>query len=256
MKKVGIFDSGIGGMMIAKKAMEMSMPADIYYVSDDQFNPYGNLDEKSILDRSIYCTELLLRENVELVTVACNTATAAAIAALRERYPIPFVGVEPDLNFANRELAHLSDDLNIGVLTTPYTEQSQKFMNLKDTRDPKKRFTYLPLKNLAKLVEQYFYKDSSRDVYQQIVVELKNHLAEQQFDYLVLGCTHYEFMQSSIEEIFQCKCISPSQAIAKRMIHLLGESYADSCPGEINFLSTIENNWTQFPMEKLNHWPR
>lgn len=96
MTSIGLFDSGIGGFSVLKETLKLLPGVKTYYISDDAHAPYGDKSEDYILERSQVLTKMLLEEKkVDLIVVACNTATAVAIAELRKVYPqIPFVGIE------------------------------------------------------------------------------------------------------------------------------------------------------------------
>ena len=97
-QSIGIFDSGIGGFSILKQIHELAPDLNVYYIADSSFAPYGNKSKPEVVARSTYITEQLLEFDLDLIVVACNTATGIAIDELRENFNIPFVGVEPFIN--------------------------------------------------------------------------------------------------------------------------------------------------------------
>jgi len=97
--KIGLFDSGIGGYTVLQELFRLMPQADFYYISDDANAPYGPKSDEFITERTIAISDTLLQQNVDLIVVACNTATAASIDALRAHNPnFKIVGVEPYLN--------------------------------------------------------------------------------------------------------------------------------------------------------------
>src|SRR3954464_1946743 len=125
---IGVFDSGIGGLSVLR-ALRVELPhAEFKYIADTAHAPYGERDESFVAERSRVITRELVDEHgAELVVVACNTATAAAIHLLREEFPaIPFVGVEPPIKPA----IAVTRTKNVGVMATRGTLASAKFKSL------------------------------------------------------------------------------------------------------------------------------
>ena len=165
---------------------------------------------------------------------ACNTATAVAIEMLRAKYNVPFVGVEPDLNFLKRN--NMTDGQKVGVLTTPVTPKMEKFQKLKAKRDPEGSFDYLVMPTLAHLVEKLFY--ASSEARTGIMEDIKNELDHQiknKYDYLVLGCTHYGLIDQLIQTHLGITTICPS-AIAGR-VDLVGQKW-DNLTEKVLFCSS------------------
>ena len=122
---IGIFDSGIGGTSIWKEINTQLPNENTIYLSDSKNAPYGQKSEKKILELSIKNTELLLEKNCKAIVVACNTATTNAIKYLREKYSIPFIGIEPAIKPASIN----TKTKNIGILATKGTLNSNLFSN-------------------------------------------------------------------------------------------------------------------------------
>ena len=120
---IGIFDSGIGGTSIWKEIYELLPLENTIYLSDSRNAPYGQKTNEEILELCIKNTELLLANNCKIIVVACNTATTNAITFLREKYDVPFIGIEPAIKPAS--LNSLTN--NIGVLATKGTLNSNLF---------------------------------------------------------------------------------------------------------------------------------
>ena len=144
--KIGIFDSGVGGLSVAREIVHSLGDVDIYYVADKSFAPYGELPEEKIIERSLFCADLLVEKHVEVIIVACNTATAASIEVLRRKYSIPIIGVEPDLHFKVRENLAFKKEEKVCVLCTSRTFESKKFNELRKRRDPNNELDYIPMK--------------------------------------------------------------------------------------------------------------
>jgi glutamate racemase len=121
---IGVFDSGLGGLSVLRAIRAHLPQADLLYVADSGHAPYGEKSDEFIGARSERISRFLMSQGAELIVVACNTATAAAVHHLRQRWPdMPVVGVEPGVKPAVAQ----SRTQRIGVLATPFTLQSQKF---------------------------------------------------------------------------------------------------------------------------------
>src|SRR5688572_1067532 len=123
---IGVFDSGVGGLSVLR-AIRRELPGeDLLYVADSAHVPYGDKPVAFIQQRSLAVAEFLLRLEAKAIVVACNTATSAAVAMLRERFQVPIVGMEPAVKPA---LTHTRSGV-VGVLATAGTVNSDKFANL------------------------------------------------------------------------------------------------------------------------------
>ncbi|KIF81386.1 glutamate racemase [Noviherbaspirillum autotrophicum] len=194
---IGVFDSGIGGLSVLKY-IRASLPCEqLLYFADSGYAPYGGRSESEIVARSLAIAEFLMQYRMKALVVACNTATAAAIKALRERYSaLPVVGVEPGLKPA----AALSKSGTVGVLATERTLASAKFNLLREqiSAATNVRFLPQPCKGLADQVEKgELHSAATAALLQRYVAPL----LEQGADTLVLGCTHYPFVLPLLEEI-------------------------------------------------------
>ena len=148
---IGIFDSGIGGLSVLK-ALRAELPCeDFIYIADSSHAPYGERSDTYVVNRSMAITAYLVKQNIKALVVACNTATAAAIEALRATYPkLPIIGVEPALKPA----VQLSQTKHIGVMATPSTLASARFAALLAAHSHQARFTLLACDGLAEVIER------------------------------------------------------------------------------------------------------
>lgn len=224
MTAIGLFDSGIGGFSVLSETLKILPGVETYYISDDAHAPYGDKSEEFILERSRALTKILLEEKkVDLVVVACNTATAVAIAELRKSYPhVPFVGIEPYLNIQKR---YHSDDPHrrFVVLTTARTGKSEKFKKLKEMLDPENKIDHYGMERLASLIEEAYHKGMSLSLRQEIEKDLLP-LKEKKYTHVILGCTHYPLISQMIENFLQVECINPAPYVALRIKNLLIEA--------------------------------
>ncbi len=256
MKKIGLFDSGIGGFSILKDLMKINPAVSFYYIADEAFLPYGEKSEEFVRKRCEKIVEVLMEKEVDLVVVACNTATALGIQSLRERFcGIPFVGVEPYLNIVNQVEAFSSggkapSPRRLAALITPSTKISPRFVKLKKRVDPKGEISIFDCKNLANIVEEFYSGGNSFELEEKLRLELRP-LKDSGFTHVILGCTHYPLVQSFIEKELDCQCISPGPYVAKRVKYLIeGSTLKTSKP----FAESTENSTFQFLSTKSGAW--
>lgn len=191
---IGIFDSGIGGLSVLRHVRAVLPNEELLYFADSGFAPYGEKPESVIVERTLAIAAFLMSFQIKAMVVACNTATAAAIAALRERYPqLLVVGVEPGLKPA----AALTQSGVVGVLATAGTLASDKFQMLRQQISESTGVTFLTqaCNGLADQIEKGELQ--SRDT-AMLVQRYVAPLLAQKADTLVLGCTHYPFLMSLI----------------------------------------------------------
>lgn len=187
---IGIFDSGIGGLSVLRHIRALLPNEELLYFADTGFAPYGEKPEAVIVERALAIAAFFLRFRIKAMVVACNTATAAAIAALRERYPqLQVVGVEPGLKPA----AALTRSGVVGVLATAGTLASDKFQKLQQHLSASTGVTFIAqaCNGLADQIEKGELQ--SRDT-AALVQRYVAPLLAQNADTLVLGCTHYPFV--------------------------------------------------------------
>jgi glutamate racemase len=220
---VGVFDSGIGGLSVLRHIRAALPHEHLLYVADSGFAPYGGKPERDIVARALAIADFLMQHGTKALVVACNTATAASIKALRERYPdVPLVGVEPGLKPA----ATLTRTRTVGVLATESTLASVKFNLLREqiATAAGVRFLLQPCIGLADQIEKGELHSSATAL---LVQRYVRPLIEQDADTLVLGCTHYPFVQALIEDIAgrtgiqRIAIIDTGEAVARQLARLL-----------------------------------
>jgi glutamate racemase len=222
---IGVFDSGIGGLSVLRHIRSCLPREDLLYFADAGYAPYGGRSEDEIVARSLGIAQFLLQRGAKALVVACNTATAAAIKALRERYPaLPIVGVEPGLKPA----AALTKSGVVGVLATRSTLASAKFERLREQLAAATSVTFVPRAciGLADQIEKGELHSAATAVMLRGFLEP---LIEQGADTLVLGCTHYPFVQPLIEEIVArlstrpVEIVDTGEPVARQLARLLVE---------------------------------
>jgi glutamate racemase len=222
---IGIFDSGIGGLSVLRHIRALLPHEHLLYFADSGFAPYGDKSEDAVVARALTIADFLLQRGAKTLVVACNSATAAAIQALRLRYPaLPVVGVEPGLKPA----AALTRTHIVGVLATTNTLASAKFNLLREqvTNATGVRFLLSACIGLADQVERGELQ-SAATVF--LVRRFVAPLIEQGADTLVLGCTHYPFVRTLIEDAAKLVTAMPvtivdtGEAVARQLARLLQE---------------------------------
>jgi glutamate racemase len=195
-RPIGVFDSGVGGLSVLR-ALRAELPQEQFvYVADSGNAPYGERDDDHVITRSHAITDYLFSQHqIKAMVVACNTATAAAIKTLRASYPgIPLVGIEPALKPA----AAASLTKTVGVMATRGTLQSEKFQALLASLHGQATFVLQPCDGLAIAIER---NDATK--IEALCAEYTRAMGpfglnQEAMDTLVLGCTHYPFVESEL----------------------------------------------------------
>lgn len=190
---VGLFDSGIGGLSVAAAIHRLLPEEDIVYIGDTAHVPYGGHPDDFIRGRANHLADRLLAMGVKAIVIACNTATAAAATALRERLHIPVVAMEP----AVKPAALATRSGVVGVLATAGTLASARFAGLLDRFGESVEVLTEPCPDLVDLVER---GETAGPVAEVAVASHVRPLMAAGADTLILGCTHFPFLRSVIEE--------------------------------------------------------
>lgn len=224
---IGVFDSGVGGLSVLQ-ALRAALPQhDFIYLADTGFAPYGERTEAFVVARSQAVAAWLVGQGIAALVVACNTATAAAIAVLRAQYPdLPIVGVEPALKPA----VGLSRTGHIGVMATRNTLNSAKYQALLATQAGAAHFTNQPCDGLATAIEESAASGDST----QAALLCAQHISAMggpsvfgtgtdQMDTLVLGCTHYPFAAEHLQALVGpgVQLVDNGTAVARQTQRLL-----------------------------------
>jgi glutamate racemase len=220
MLKIGVFDSGLGGLTVVKALSQVIKNTELYYIADTKNAPYGEKTPKQILQYSLDITTYLINTyHIDVLILACNTATSFAIEQLRELYPdLIIIGTEPGVKPAIEQ----TKTGKIGVLATPATLQGDKYQELV-TLLAKDKDVELFEQACPGLVEQIekgeILTEKTKMLLEQWVLPMKNN----DVDTIVLGCTHYPLVGNSISEImlYNVNLIDTGGAIARRVLDLV-----------------------------------
>lgn len=215
---IGLFDSGVGGTSIWKEIHTLLPNEDVIYLADSKNAPYGQKTKEEIIGLSFKNTEFLLNRNAKLIVVACNTATTNAINELRQKYDVPFIGIEP----AIKPAALHSASGKVGVLATQRTINSELFAKTR-ANFPKITFVEQVGFGLVQLIEEG--KMESEEM-SELLQKYLTPMIEAQVDYLVLGCTHYPYLKPQIKKILPptIQIIDSGRAVAQQTQKILEQN--------------------------------
>ncbi len=188
---IGVFDSGIGGLTVLKHIRGLMPSESIVYVADRGHLPYGNKSSDYIRERAFAICDFLLAQPVKAIVVACNTATAAAVHSLRERYTVPIIGMEPGVKPGIQR----SRNGIVGILATEGTLDSGKFKMLLERHANGSDVFIKPCHGWVEHIET---GDQDETLTHSLIRETVEPLLDKGIDTLVLGCTHYPFLLDNI----------------------------------------------------------
>lgn len=237
MIKIGVFDSGEGGLSVLKEITRLLPEAEYIYYSDNAHCPYGEKSPEYIQNRARAITERLLKEGADVIVVACNTATAAAISVLRSEYSdassqevrdrvqkltggrhdhICFIGMEP----AVKPAALGTRTGVVGVLATAGTLKGSKYLKTKESVDDQVNVFEHVGRGFVELVEEGRLSSSEAE---DVVKASLGPLLSAGADIIVLGCTHYPFLLPVLQKVAgpDVRFIDPAPAVARQLVHVL-----------------------------------
>ncbi len=235
---IGVFDSGVGGISVLKHIRDLMPHENLIYVADSRHAPYGNQTPEFIQERSFWLAEFLLRQGVKALVVACNTATAAAVAGLRERYPdLTIIGMEP----AVKPAVAATKTGVVGVLATSGTLKSAQFAALLEHYGQGVEVVTQACVGLVECVEKGALTSSSTKA---LLKQYVQPLLDAKADTIVLGCTHYPFVRTLIEELVgkDVVLIDTGAAVAKHLKNRLQENQLLRASDEVGGVSFWSNN--------------
>lgn len=231
---IGVFDSGLGGLSVLGALADVCPAADLIYAADTAHVPYGNKTPDQIRARVLAMGKALINEGCSTLVVACNTATAEAIEALRAAHPnIPIVGIEPGIKPA----ALNTETGKIAVLATAATAKSQRLALLIARHAPHKTVHIIPCHGWATEVENLNLDAPSivEDINSQLLP-----LINQGVDQVVLGCTHYDFLTPTLNRLIgdKAQLVGVADAVARQACKVAITDNASGL-GNIRLMSTM-----------------
>ncbi|MCI9077935.1 MAG: glutamate racemase [Lachnospiraceae bacterium] len=195
IKPIGVFDSGVGGISVLRELVKQMPEEDYIYFGDSVHAPYGTKPLEEVRQLTINNICFLLESGAKSIVVACNTATSAAVAQLREMYPdVPLVGIEP----AIKPAVMYKENSCVVVMATPMTLKQKKFQNLMHQYEDMADIVPLPCPGLMEFVERGILEGKELTMY---LENLLGSVSNKKINSVVLGCTHYPFVKDVIQKI-------------------------------------------------------
>ncbi|MGL1931292.1 MAG: glutamate racemase [Desulfotalea sp.] len=248
-KPIGIFDSGVGGLSIGRAIRRTLPKEDLVYFADLEFSPYGIKSKNIIKERSEYIVNFLINQGCKAIVVACNTATVNSISNLRSKFSIPIVGVEPGIKPA----ALLSKTGVIGVLATEQTLKSDSFQLLKERYSNNIRIETMACPKFVSLVENFTHNTvQAVDVAEKYIQPLLSEGCDQ----IILGCTHFSFLRSTIDKVVRSKAniidtATPVATELNRRLYQLNQLNQKNTTGNGEFWTSGDSKKAIEAMSKL-----
>ncbi|GGY34092.1 glutamate racemase [Bacterioplanes sanyensis] len=211
-----VFDSGVGGLSVTDHLVQQLPNAHLFYLMDRAFFPYGQLADEVLQERVVtLCQQATLAWHIDLIVIACNTASTLVLPSLRQRLQIPVVGVVPAVKVA----AQLAQGQAIGVLATPATVQRPYLDQLIKDHAGASPVHRLGSAELVQWAEQWVYQQQAATALPEL---LGPWIERCQLRHVVLGCTHFPLLTSQLQQHFpEVRWIDSGAAIARRVSSLL-----------------------------------
>lgn len=218
MRTIGVFDSGVGGISVLKEILKEFPYDNIIYFGDSLHAPYGDREIEEIRALCLKVSDFLVYEKkVDVLVIACNTATGAAMTIMRERYRVPVIGVvENGVKEGIRE----TKNKRIGVIATPATIKMNVYLKEFNQIDKTLKIYQVKCPLFVELIEKGWIDNEESC---QLIKTYLNNLPKN-IDTLILGCTHYPLIKKYIKRYFTKKIIDPAKETAKSLKLIIGES--------------------------------
>ena len=231
---IGIFDSGVGGLSIYKEVRNLIPDSSYIYISDSKNFPYGEKTEDQIREFSSRISSFLVKKGVNIIIVACNSATVSSIEYLRKEYQIPFIGIVPAIKPATL----ITKSMKIAVLLTKAASLGKVYHELLETWANGMNVISIQFPELVKIVEENTICEPKS---QKILFSKLDKLIKTGIDTLVLGCTHFIFLKEIIKEKYgnTFNILDPSYGVASQTLRIYENiNYKDSKPYSTKFYTT------------------
>lgn len=252
LEPIGVFDSGVGGISVLRELVKIMPQENYLYLGDSIHAPYGTKSLEEVRALTIENVEKLLARGAKSIVVACNTATSAAVAILRKKYPeLPLVGIEPAIKPAVLE----NPGARIVVMATPMTLRQEKFQTLLHLYQDQAEIVSLPCPGLMEFVER---GELNSEELRRYLTELFWTVSEDKIHAIVLGCTHYPFAKDMILQV-----VGQDVAIydggngtareMKRRLQVAGKLSASDVRGNVSFMNSRDTEEERRLCEFLLH---
>ena len=216
--KIGVYDSGIGGLSVLQELMLALPGVEFIYYADVDHVPYGEKSREEIICFADLAVRFLLEQQVQAIVVACNTATSAAISTLRARYTLPILGMEP----AIKPALQCSNGKRVLLLATPLTLREAKLQHLIAEVDKAHLVDVQAMPCFVRFAEQgQFHTD---EVYAYCCRQLEKYQADE-YSAVVLGCTHFNYFKDTLRRRFPepVRFVDGCQGTSRNLVHILQE---------------------------------
>ena len=216
---VGIFDSGVGGLSVAEALHRLAPLLPIHYLADTAFFPYGERPAAAIRERAVAMVRRLIDEGANVVVVACNTASSAALERLRAEFSVPIVGMEPPVKPA----VERSRSGRVMVLATTGTVSGQRLARLTERHGADADVVTISMPGLADLVEA---GEIDGDRVEEMLRRALAAPVAQGVDQVALGCTHYAFLRPVLRRVLPAHValVDAGEPVARRTLHVIAEA--------------------------------
>jgi glutamate racemase len=232
-RPIGVFDSGVGGLTVFREIARVLPHHPLVYLGDSARVPYGTKSPKTIVRYSLEAAQHLCERDVQLMVVACNTATAAALPELQSRLSIPVIGViEPGARAAAEKTKG-----KVGVIATEGTVKSGAYTKAIQALRPDVEVVESPAALFVPLAEEGW---ANTHVAREVAGIYLEPLIEAGIDTLVLGCTHYPILRGTIENVVGDKVaiVDSAETVAREVRALIPDAPPSDAPPEYHFLVT------------------
>jgi glutamate racemase len=242
MKPIGVFDSGVGGLTVVKELVQQLPGEDIVYFGDTARVPYGIKSKETIIRFSIENILFLLKYDVKLICVACNTVSSLALPSIRSYFKVPIVGV---ISPAAREAVYATQNKRIGVIGTHGTVKSRTYETEIGQLDPAIKVTAVACPLFVPLVEEGLL---CGEVVEKIAQQYLKPLKDAKIDTLILGCTHYPVLKNVIQKEMgpHVRVINSAKQVAievKKILSIDGQVCARPHSGKHRFFVSDNPEW-------------
>ncbi|MGJ7912335.1 glutamate racemase [Neobacillus sp. LXY-1] len=255
---IGVIDSGVGGLTVAKEVIRQLPNEKIIYLGDTLRCPYGPRTTKEVKKFTWELTRFLLKKNIKMLVIACNTATAAALDDIRRELSIPVLGV---INPGARAAIKRTKNYRVGVIGTDVTIKSGAYEVALKSLNSKLFVTGHSCPKFVPLVES---NELNGPIAEKIVIESLKPLVDQNLDTLILGCTHYPLLEPLIKEVMGDKVnvISSGDETAREISAILQYNgmldpgleeveHEFYTTGSTRIFSKIASQWLETPIENV-----
>lgn len=245
---IGVFDSGVGGLTVAREIMRQMPDERMIYFGDTARVPYGNKSQETVIRYSRQIIRFLQKQEVKAIVIACNTATACALETVEKSLDIPIIGV---IRAGAKAAVDGTKNGKIGIIGTEATIRSGVYTEIMYKMNPAIEVTGKPCPLFVPLVEEGLLHDSVTD---EIASRYLSCLKGKYIDTLVMGCTHYPLLRSTLKRIMgdDVTLINPAYETALELKDLLEKDDITCVPGAADaekyrfFVSDMAEKFTDF----------